>query len=171
MLFPSRINALKRQSLAIDALARTHHPVRIAFLGAADTPEYDAQLRRRAADAGIEGRVSWLGGVSEERKLDLYSGCRAVIFPPLDEDYGYVTLEAMLAHKAVITCTDSGGPLEFVQGGRTGLVCPPTPEALAEALDQLWENRVLAARLGRGGRDRYVEMGICWDDVVQCLIG
>ena len=171
MLFPSRINALKRQSLAIDALARTHHPVCVAFLGAADTPEYDVQLRRRAADAGIEGRVSWLGGVSEERKLDLYSGCRAVIFPPIDEDYGYVTLEAMLAHKAVVTCTDSGGPLEFVQGGRTGLVCPPTPEALAEALDQLWEDRALAARLGRSGRDRYVEMGICWEDVVRCLLG
>ena len=41
-----------------------------------------------------------------------------VIFPPLDEDYGYVTLEAMLAAKPVITCTDSGGPLEFVGASR-----------------------------------------------------
>ena len=171
MLFPSRINALKRQALVIDALARTRHPVRVAFLGVADTPEYGAQLRRRAADVDIEGRVSWLGGVSEERKLDLYSGCRAVVFPPVDEDYGYVTLEAMLAQKAVITCTDSGGPLEFLQDGRTGLVCPPTPEALAETLDRLWEDRALAARLGRGGRDRYAELGISWERVVRCLLG
>jgi glycosyltransferase involved in cell wall biosynthesis len=171
MLFPSRINSVKRQALAIEALSYTRYPVHLAFLGVADTPEYGGQLQRKAAESGVETRLTWLGGVTEEKKLELYSGCRAVIFPPLDEDYGYVTLEAMLAQKAVVTCTDSGGPLEFVQDGRTGLICQPTPHAMAAALDRLWEDPSLAARLGQGGLERYAEMRIGWESVLQCLLG
>jgi glycosyltransferase involved in cell wall biosynthesis len=170
VLFPSRINGVKRQLLVIEALSCTRYPVHVAFLGVADTPEYGEQLQRKAIEAGVETRLTWLGGVSEAKKLELYSGCRAVIFPPLDEDYGYVTLEAMLAQKAVVTCTDSGGPLEFVQDGRSGLVCPPTPQAIAAALDRLWENPSLAMRLGQGGLERYMEMRIGWEGVLQCLL-
>jgi glycosyltransferase involved in cell wall biosynthesis len=171
LLFPSRINSVKRQELAIEALNHTRHPVHIAFLGVPDTPEYGEQLRLRAVKNGVEAHLTWLGGVTDEKKLELYSNCRAVIFPPLDEDYGYVTLEAMLAQKAVITCTDSGGPLEFVEHGRTGLVCMPTPQELAAALDSLWEKPAVAARLGRGGLERYIEMRISWDGVLKCLLG
>ena len=170
MLFPSRINSVKRQALAIEALSYTRHPVHVAFLGMADTPEYGEQLQLKAIVSGVETRLTWLGGVTEEKKLELYGDCRAVIFPPLDEDYGYVTLEAMLAQKAVVTCTDSGGPLEFVQDGRTGLVCLPTPQALAAALDRLWEDPTLATRLGQGGLERYAEMSIGWEGVLQCLL-
>ncbi len=56
-----------------------------------------------------------------------YAHALGVIYPPTDEDYGYVTLEAMLAAKPVITCTDSGGPLEFVTNDETGLIAEPTP--------------------------------------------
>lgn len=171
ILFPSRMNAAKRQALVIEALRYTRYPVHIVFLGSADVPDYGTQLRRLAIESDVDARITWLGGVTEERKLALYADCRAVIFPPLDEDYGYVTLEAMLARKAVVTCTDSGGPLEFVQDGRTGLVCSPVPEALATALDQLWADPALAVRLGQGGLDRYVEMRIGWEDVVRCLLG
>ena len=40
-----------------------------------------------------------------------------MVFAPFDEDFGYVTLESFLAHKPVITATDAGGPLEFVEDG------------------------------------------------------
>ena len=69
------------------------------------------------------------------RLVDLYAGALAVVFPPFDEDYGYVTLEAFLAHKPVVTTTDAGGPLEFVEDGVTGFVAEPTPEALGAAID------------------------------------
>ena len=46
----------------------------------------------------------------------------AVVYPPFDEDFGYVTLEAFLARKPVITATDSGGPNEFVVDGVNGFV-------------------------------------------------
>ena len=88
ILFPSRINSVKRQALAIEALSYTRRPVHIAFLGVPDTPDYGVQLQRKAAANNVDTRLTWLGAVTEEKKLELYSGCRAVFFPPLDEDYG-----------------------------------------------------------------------------------
>jgi glycosyltransferase involved in cell wall biosynthesis len=91
------------------------------------------------------------------------------VFPPVDEDYGYVTLEAMLASKPVITCSDSGGPLEFVRDGETGLVAEPTAAALAAAMDRVWASRAVAARWGEAGRELYDRQGISWARVVSTL--
>lgn len=167
--FPSRFSASKRQSLVIEALSQTKHPVRVRFAGAADSPEYGTRLKHLAAKLGVEARIDWLGHVTEEEKRRLYAESLAVVFPPVDEDYGYVTLEAMLASKAVITCEDSGGPLEFVVPNQTGLVVKPWANAVAGALDQLWENRHLAAELGRRGRACYRDHGLSWRHVVNCL--
>ncbi len=81
--------------------------------------------------------------------LNLYAHASAVFFGPLDEDYGYVTLEAMLSSKPVITCRDSGGPLEFVVNNETGYVTEPEPEEIAAALEKLMGDAALAKRWGR----------------------
>jgi len=168
--FPSRMSATKRQSLVLEALALTKKSVKVRFAGLADSPEYGKRLKLLAAKLGVEARVEWLGFVTEEEKRDAYAKAVAVIFPPVDEDYGYITLEAMLSSKAVITCEDSGGPLEFVSHLKTGLVTKPNAAALAEALDQLWQERDLAAKYGRAGRERYEQMGLSWSEVVRQLL-
>lgn len=168
--FPSRMSATKRQSLVLEALALTKKNVKVRFAGLADSPEYGKRLKLLAAKLGVEARVEWLGFVTEEEKRDAYAKAIAVIFPPVDEDYGYITLEAMLSSKAVVTCEDSGGPREFVSHLKTGLVAKSTAAALAEALDQLWQDRDLAAKYGRAGRDRYEQMGLSWSEVVRQLL-
>jgi glycosyltransferase involved in cell wall biosynthesis len=168
--FPSRLQRLKRQTLVLEALSHTRQAVRVRFAGAADHPAYAAELRDLAHRLGVQRRVEWLGLVSEEAKRALYARALGVIFPPLDEDYGYVTLEAMLAAKPVLTCVDSGGPLEFVRHGETGLVVEPTPEGLAAALDRLWEERQWAQELGEAGRAYYESLGISWPTVVKRLL-
>ena len=95
--------------------------------------ESRADLERLSASLGVSGRVTWLGRVSDEALIDHLARCRAVCFPPLGEDYGFVTVEAFASRKAVLTCIDSGGPSELVRDGETGLVCDPTPGALAAA--------------------------------------
>ena len=114
--------------------------------------------------------MCWLGAVSEEEKRRQYASALGVVFPPVDEDYGYITLEAMLARRPVITCSDSGGPLEFVRDGVTGRVCEPTPEALAEALDDLWAARARARQMGERGRQLYDHLNISWANVVRRLM-
>jgi len=170
LFFPSRLSPLKRQALVLEALSHTHQPVRVQFAGSADEPSYVGALTSLAQKCGIADRVEWRGYVTEEEKRSLYAHAWGVIFPPVDEDYGYVTLEAMLAAKPVITCTDSGGPLEFVRSGETGLIVEPTPEALAMAMDTLWENRSRANGWGEAGRAYYHSLDISWSKVVQSLL-
>ena len=141
LFFPSRLCIPKRQELVLKALALTRNPVHVCFAGISDHPDYTDKLQSLARKLKVSKRVEWLGGITEDEKLSRNARALAIVYPPIDEDYGYVTLEAMLASKPVITCRDSGGPLEFVVDRETGLIADATPEALSAALDFVWENR------------------------------
>jgi glycosyltransferase involved in cell wall biosynthesis len=168
--FPSRISAIKRQALVVEALAETAQPVNVIFAGVADYPPDFEELKELARQHGVSDRVKWLGMIEHEELRKLYASAIGVIFVPLDEDYGYVTLEAMLSSKPVITCTDSGGSLEFVLDNETGLLAEPNSHALAAAIDKLWRDRTFARELGKAGRERYRSLGINWNNVVASLL-
>jgi glycosyltransferase involved in cell wall biosynthesis len=169
--FPSRLNVAKRQQLVLEALTYTQTPVQVYFAGRSDDQATEQQLQDLVTQWQLGDRVKFLGTVDESTLRAYYAKAIGVIYPPFDEDYGYVTLEAMLAAKPVITCQDSGGPLEFVQDQQTGYVCPPEPQALAQALDRLWDDRALAQRLGAAGRDRYASLQLSWPQVIRQLLG
>lgn len=171
IFFPSRLTQIKRQELVLEALALTSSAVRVRFAGAADHEPYADELKKRTAELGLADRVTWLGAISDEQKREEYADSLAVLYPPRDEDYGYITLEAMLSGKAVVTCQDSGGPLEFVRQRQTGLVAEPTPAGLAAALDEVWESRGAVQDWGAAGRDQYASLGIHWPGVVERLLG
>ena len=145
-------------------------PVRVCFAGVPDAPAHASELKDLAREKQVHHRVKWLGFISEEEKHRFYAQAKAVVFPPLDEDYGYVTLEAMLSSKPVITCTDSGGPLEFIRHEETGLISKPTPSALADAFDRIWDNPKIAKSWGEAGRDLYDSMDITWSNVTERLL-
>jgi glycosyltransferase involved in cell wall biosynthesis len=122
-----------------------------------------------AAEAGISNRISFLGAVSDDELVGLYAGALAVLYPPFDEDFGYVTLEAFLARKPVVTCTDSGGPNEFVRDGVNGFVCPPEAGEIGSAVDRLAADRHRAKEMGDSGHDAAAR--ITWDGVIEKLVG
>lgn len=167
VFYPSRLESLKRQDLLIEALARAPSglPVLIAGEGG-QRDRYRALVER----LGLGDRVRFLGRISDAEKIAFYAHASAVFFGPFDEDYGYITLEAMLSGKPVITCTDSGGPLEFVVDGETGWVCPPDPAALADCLAGIAADPARAAAMGRAGRARYDSLQIDWSTVVERLL-
>jgi glycosyltransferase involved in cell wall biosynthesis len=167
VLYPSRIEPLKRQSLAVEAMRHTRTPVRLMLVG---TGPGEASLRREIERLGLSDRVELAGRVEEGRLVDLYGRALAAYYGPFDEDYGYVTLEAMAARRAVVTTADSGGPLELVEDGTTGLVVDPTPRAIASALDRLYRDRGEAARLGARGREFLEERVPEWPEVVTRLL-
>jgi glycosyltransferase involved in cell wall biosynthesis len=168
--FPSRITPTKRQILVLEALAETRRSVRVRFAGPVDQPPYGEALKVHAKKLKVHDRVEWLGPLSEEEKRRQYASALGVIFPPINEDYGYVTLEAMLSSKPVITCVDSGGPLEFVRSNETGLVTEATSMALAAAMDTLWQDRAQAGAMGQAGRAQYDRQKISWHEVVRRLL-
>ena len=163
----SRLTPLKRADLLLRALAtRDGHGIRAVIGG---DGEESAAIRQLSDTLGLANRVTLTGALSESELLGHLSRCRAVCFPPVQEDYGFVTVEAFAAAKAVITCTDSGGPAELVAGSGRGLVSDPTPEALAAALRQVVDDRRLAERMGAEAH-AFVR-GLTWRRTVAQLTG
>jgi glycosyltransferase involved in cell wall biosynthesis len=166
MVSVGRLENVKRVDLAIRAMAQA--PAHLELLIAGTGTQQDA-LEQLSSSLGLGSRVKFLGPVDDDRLLELYAGALGVIFAPYDEDYGYVTLEAFLSHKPVITAIDSGGPNEFVIDGVNGGVCPPDPGAIGAAIARLDADRPRAAAMGDAGYDR--ARTITWSGVVEKLVG
>jgi glycosyltransferase involved in cell wall biosynthesis len=162
----SRLAPLKRMSLVIEALARPEAAgIRCVIAGEG---EERASLQHAIEQRALADRVTLVGRVDERQLLDHFARCRAVCFPPFDEDYGFVTVEAFASSKPVITCTDSGGPAELVSDGTTGYVCAPRPETVATAMRELMQDAQLAARMGLAGHERASTM--TWSSAVKKLL-
>ncbi len=162
----SRLTSLKRVDLLIEALALPDtRGVRCLIAGDGEERE---RLIRLVRDRGLDARVRLVGPVDSTELVEHLARCRAVCFPPYDEDYGLVTLEAFAARKAVITCTDSGGAAELVEAGVDGLISEPRPERLAAAIARVMDDRGLAERLGRAAFQKSAAM--TWPAAVQKLL-
>lgn len=160
-----RLDRMKRPEPLIRAMAHTDASLSCVVVGKG--PE-EGTLREIAETLGVADRVDFVGEVRFSRLLELLSGCLAVYYAPFDEDYGFVTLEAFLSKKPVITAPDSGGPTEFVRDGETGLVVDLDPEKLGEAMRRLHGNREKAAAMGEAGSR--VANAITWDPVIEALL-
>jgi len=167
-LCPGRIESMKRQDFIIDSLVLTQSPVSIRFVGTATDPEFQKKLQSKVNEHGLGRRVSWEGFVSDAELADLYGRSQAVVYAPQDEDYGYVSLEAALSHKPVISTNAAGGVLEFVNE-HTGWVSDDSPHAFAEALDEAWTQTKRCREKGENAFTNYQAKNIGWDQVVETL--
>lgn len=168
---PGRINPSKRLELILRGLAATRSKIKLVIAGVAENPGYQQELHALALELGVANRVTWLGRVDDETLLRHYAEARAVVFVPQDEDYGYITLEAMLAGRPVITVSDAGGPLEFITDGQEGRITAPKPAELGQAFEELMADAALAERMGQAGLARFTDMQITWEHVVETLAG
>lgn len=166
VLSVGRIESVKRIDLAVRAVAASAPGVRLVVAGDGTQA---TSVERLAADLGVADRVRFLGAVSDDEVLRLYREALAVVYAPFDEDFGYVTLEAFLARRPVITARDSGGPLEFVEDGVNGRVCEADPASIAAAIDGYAADRDLAAAHGEAGHAR--ARTVTWAGVIERLIG
>ncbi|MEN3340154.1 MAG: hypothetical protein V7647_3830 [Acidobacteriota bacterium] len=164
VLMVSRLTPLKRADLFLEALARPEASgIRAVVAGEGSERE---RLERLVAQLGLGDRVTLAGRLSDEQLLDHLARCRAVCFPPLEEDYGFMTAEAFSARKAVVTCRDSGGPAELVEDGITGLVCEPSPSGLAAALQRVMSEGT-AERMGTAAAVAGARLN--WAETVKTL--
>jgi glycosyltransferase involved in cell wall biosynthesis len=165
LFYVGRLDRLKRLDLAIDAMKRVRSGARLKIAGAGPLQD---ELRKQIDGLQVADRVELLGHVSADELVDLYARCRAAYYTPLNEDYGYVTVEAFLSRKPVLTTTDAGGPLEFVTHGVSGHVAAPTPEAVAEGIDHLFTLPEARLReMGEAGHETVAS--ISWDHVIDRL--
>lgn len=122
--YPSRIHPFKRQDLVIKAFERfrrKHKGWRLVIAGGyhppiVEDPAYLDKLNTLAKEAGnVDIRLN----ITDAELKRLYSNCSAVIFAPVDEDFGRIPLEGYASGKPCIAVAE-GGCLETVVHGKTG---------------------------------------------------
>jgi glycosyltransferase involved in cell wall biosynthesis len=162
----SRLTPHKRFDLMLRALAEPIAAgIRCVIAGEGGQLK---ELMRLRSHLDLADRVQFVGRLDDGELTRHLARCRAVVFPPWNEDYGIVTVESFMCAKPVITCHDSGGVAELVRDGENGYVTAPTSEALARAMRAVIDDRNRAITLGEAGRADASRM--TWPAAVEKLL-
>lgn len=151
VLFLGRLYPNKGCEVLLDAMASLPEHTSLRVVGdGSSLPD----LQARAAELGLEGRVSFLGWQSPEQVRQHLANARVLAVPSLwPEPFGLVALEAYAAECPVVA-SRVGGLLDLVLPGRTGeLVAPGSPRELAEALRGFLDDEGASREAGRAGRE------------------
>jgi len=161
ILSVNRLDRAKRIDLLVEAAAARPE---LKVVVAGDGPDRQ-RLEGIARERGLDGRIRFAGRVSDDELAELYAGCRAVYYAPIDEDFGMVPYEAFLSEKPVVTTTDAGGPLEVVSDRQTGRVVAPDAAALAEACAIGEDDARAWGRAGKAIAER-----VTWNACIDALL-
>ncbi len=205
VLFVGRITRQKGVTHLVDAIPYLPPGAQVVLCaGAPDTPEIAAEMRSKVEAArhagsgnsaaavenfgphgghstangdptGTGHNVVWIEQmVTREEAIQLYSHCAVFCCPSVYEPFGIINLEAM-ACGAPVVASATGGILEVVVDGQTGLLTPFEADPvtafpvhpdrfardLAQRLTHLLQNPEKARRMGQAGRVR-VEEHFSW---------
>jgi glycosyltransferase involved in cell wall biosynthesis len=131
-LIGCRLAPYKRVDLAIETFKKLGSDYRLKIFGDG------VDLKRLRALAGDADNIEFLGRVSEEQKVELYSHAQAFLNPQ-EEDFGITVVESMAAGRPVIAFR-RGGAVETVIDGQTGLFFDEaTVESLSAAVKRFSE--------------------------------
>ena len=157
------------QDVAIRALADARGRLPDARLLIAGSPHprdadrsYERELRDLVTELDVGDAVRFLGHVRE--MPDLYAASDIVINPArIDEAFGRVAAEALLAGRPVISTSVGAVPEVFRAGTDAVLVPADDPAAISRAVVELASDAPLRDRLVHTGRDRVNE--VCREDL------
>ncbi|MFH1574959.1 MAG: glycogen synthase [Acidobacteriota bacterium] len=153
--------------------------------GAADTPEFAAEMRALAGEASAaRAGVIWIEEMVERESLiELYSHAAVFCCPSVYEPFGIINLEAMACGTPVVAASVGGIP-EIVMDGETGLLVPlPLADApphapvdadgyardLADRINRLMADPGLRGRMGQAGRERAAER-FSWKKIAESTV-
>lgn len=127
----SRLDNAKRINLIIESMKYVKSNIKLKIAG---TGPMEKELKKLAEN---DDRIEFVGFVNDEELIKYYSNSKGVIFIPYEEDYGLVTIEAMMSRKPVITSYDAGGVTEFVQEGVTGFISKSNAADIGKSIEKL----------------------------------
>jgi glycosyltransferase involved in cell wall biosynthesis len=131
---------------AMPEVIRQFPSAHLLMAGEGPLREYLTSLAR---ELGIEANVTFLGRRNDVRSL--LELCDIFVFPSLYEGLGGALVEATSACRPCVA--SRVGPIpEVVEDGRSGVLVPSqSPEALAQAIIKLGNDRDLARAMGQRG--------------------
>jgi sugar transferase (PEP-CTERM/EpsH1 system associated) len=137
---------------ACKLLSDRQTPFRLVIIG---DGSLRGELELAASDLNLSGQVEFAGvrhDIPDQlQRLDIFA------LSSTTEGISLTLLEAMASGLPVVA-TDVGGNPEVVVDGTTGFIVPPAnPEAMAEKLELLIQDRSLRERMGAAGRKRVEE--------------
>lgn len=147
-MFTGTIEPRKNLPRLLRAFATAdHHDVDVVLVGPEGWNESIAAEREALGD-----RVHALGFVDREQRDALLAGAELFCYPSLKEGFGLPVLEAMAQGTPVITSATTS--TAEVAGDAARLVDPRDEKEIADAIDEVLDDHVLAARLREAGRAR-----------------
>ncbi|WP_322054781.1 glycosyltransferase family 4 protein [Paraburkholderia bannensis] len=151
---------------AVAILKRKRHHVHIKLAGTGASDQWVELVRR----LDIEDCISFAGWLCGDELMDFYRNAQALCLPSHRESFGIATLEAMLCGLAVVG-TRTGGFLDLVKEGETGyLVDVGNAEQLADAIERISSDHIVAWQMGEAGRryglERYSFKNVCAEYVL-----
>ncbi len=159
--YPSRITPNKRQDYVINAFRRfvskaNKKDYHLVLAGAlSKNPEHAAYFTKiKKLSAGLNVKI--IPNISDKALKDLYSRSYSVLFAAINEDYGYIPLEAMASSKPVISVNE-GGPRETILDNKTGFLVNSERE-MATKMAFLVENPALVEHMGKLGQKRVTSL-------------
>jgi glycosyltransferase involved in cell wall biosynthesis len=167
VLFVGSLQTRKNPELALRTLAVADG--RLGLVLAGPDRGLEPQLRRLAAELGIEERVEFTGHVPRRELAALYRGAQVLLFPSLYEGFGLPVLEAMASGTPVVTTSSSSIP--EVAGG-AAILAVPEPDALAAAIAEALDRReaLVAAGLEQARRFTWTETARATAEVYRELL-
>lgn len=125
--------AIKGQALAIRAMTLLPDDVRLAIAG---TGADETVLKRLVQQLGLESRVHFLGSVEHDILPHLLCAADAMVLPSEREGLANAWIESLACGTPVVI-PDIGGAREVVADSSAGRIADRTPEAIAEAVNEL----------------------------------
>lgn len=152
LVVPASLREAKGHADLVEAAARTTSSCLFLCAG---QDFLDGKIQRMARERGVLERFRFPGFVDELPALLMTA--TAVVLPSRWEGLPICLIEAMASGRPVVS-TRVGGVEELVRHSEDGLLVPARdPEALASAIDRLFSEPGLLARLGRRARRRVEE--------------
>jgi D-inositol-3-phosphate glycosyltransferase len=177
LLFVGRIEPLKGIDILIQAIALLRQQniyVCLAVIGGDPDSSPQAQssemarLKMLREQAGLTDLVAFLGKRGQDTLPYYYSAAEAVVVPSHYESFGMVALEAMACGTPVVA-SQVGGLAFLVQDGVTGFTVPvDEPQALADRLALLINDRALRQKLGE--QAHAVAQQYAWENIAARVL-
>ena len=143
LIFIGRMRKAKRPDQAIEAFTHIKKRIPDAKLWMVG----DGAMRKKLEDKKVDG-VTFFGYVDGEKKYELLSRAHAILVPGVREGWGLVVTEANAMGTPAVAY-DVHGLRDSIRDWKTGLLCEPDPEAMAEKVIEFLYDDILQERLSR----------------------